>query len=587
MLTDARGRYVFRNLPAFGGYFLQATKFGYSNAAYGRGGSGSVGGRIALLDGQWFADANVTMWRPSAITGRVVDQTGEPAVAVYVRVLPRVLIAGQPHLAAGPVTTTDDRGVYRIAGLGPGTYVVQVPSVQSSVPASMPVASDNSTPVVEGRPLASRDPMMDTAGSRLQLGRYMTPLAPINGRMAVYPPTFHPNVTSVVEAQIVQLGQSEERAGVDITLKPVPAFTISGVVEGPPEALANLTLRLMPDGLADLGGGSEAATVLLGADGRFTFLNVPAGSFMIVAGRSTTEYEFRNLGSVSKPLPQAPRPVGALTSVAAYGVIAGPSGTSMSSWRYSDEADLYVARMPVSVDADRSDLVVTLRRTATMSGRVVWAEGEEAPPLPEGMSASLSATRVTLFPAGGQAFLGLPRTSTPRTDSVPTDRFVVSGLQAGEYVLSVSLPRAGRMMSVTWNGRDFTNRAFDATSGEDIADVVVTMTTKSVVLSGTVLNERSLPADDAAVIVFPAERDQWSNYGLQPDRVKALATTNTGSYRFQSLPAGDYLVVAVHADLIDGWKDPSFLEKVSRLATRLTLAWNDNKTQDLRMSVVK
>jgi hypothetical protein len=586
-LSDAKGRYVFRNLPAFGGYFIQATKFGYFNASYGRGSSGAVGGRVALTDGQWFSEGNIIMWRPGAISGRVLDQAGEPAVAVYVRVLPRILIAGRPHFASGTVTQTDDRGVYRIANLGPGAYLVQVPSVQSSVPVSAAVAQE-APPPSDGRPAASRDPMAETAGSRVQLARYTTPIAPVNGRTAVYPPTFSPGVTSTADAQVIQLGQSEERTGVDIALKPVPAFTVSGVVDGPAEAITNLTLRLMPEGLADLGGGSEAATVLVGADGRFTFLNVPGGSFTLVAGRTTTEYSFRNLGSQSKTLPAAPRPAGVFGgSMASYGVIAGPSGTSMSSWRYSDADDVYVARVPMSVSSDRSDVVVTLRRTATLTGRIVWAEGEEAPSPPAGMPAAFSAPRVALFPAGGQAFLGLPRSRDVRPgDAAPSDRVIIAGLQAGEYVLSVSSP-AGRIQSVTWNGRDYTNRPFDATSGEDIADVVVTMTTKSILLSGMVRNERGLPDDEAAVIVFPAERDQWSNYGLQPDRIKAIATTNTGAYRFQSLAAGEYLAVAVHIDLIDGWKDPAFLEKVSRLATRVTLAWSDNKTQDLRVSVVK
>ena len=62
-LTDARGRYVFRNLPAFGGYFIQANKFGYLSASYGRGSSGALGGRVSLGDGQWFSEGHITMWR--------------------------------------------------------------------------------------------------------------------------------------------------------------------------------------------------------------------------------------------------------------------------------------------------------------------------------------------------------------------------------------------------------------------------------------------------------------------------------------------------------------------------------------------
>jgi hypothetical protein len=161
----------------------------------------------------------------------------------------------------------------------------------------------------------------------------------------------------------------------------------------------------------------------------------------------------------------------------------------------------------------------------------------------------------------------------------------VEGLLQGEYVVSVL--SGGRVKSIIWNGRDFTNRPFDASSGEDFNDVVVTLTTKSIVFTGTVRDERGATSDEAAVIVFPVEREQWSNYGFIPDRLKAIQVTNAGVYRFQSLPAGDYFAVAVGPDLIDGWKDPAFLEKASRVATRITLAWGENKTQDLRVVAVR
>ena len=136
---------------------------------------------------------------------------------------------------------------------------------------------------------------------------------------------------------------------------------------------------------------------------------------------------------------------------------------------------------------------------------------------------------------------------------------------------------------MTWNGRDYTHRPFDATTGEDITGVVVTMTTKSTLLSGRVVDQRNLPATDSVVIAFPVERDQWTNYGLQPARLKVITTTNTGTYRFQTLPAGEYFVVSATADVIETWQDPVFLEKISRAATRLTLPWGESRTLDLRL----
>lgn len=587
-LTDARGRYVFRNLPAFGGYFVQATKIGYFTAHYGRGGNTALGGRIALVDGQWFSDGNLTMWRPGAISGRVIDQTGEPVVGVYVRVLARVTIAGRTQLATGSATTTDDRGVYRIGGLQSATYLIQVPSVRSSVPASMPIAGE-AAPVAEGsRPIGSRDAAQEAAGTRAYLGRYTTPLAPIDGRTAVYPPTFHPNVTAIAEARTIDLGRAEERGGVDVVLRAIPSHTLAGVVEGPGDGLVNLMLRLMPVGVEDLGTGSEAATTLVRPDGRFTFLNVPAGSYTLVTGRSTTEYGFRDVASQSKELPRPPMPAAARSSMTGFVGITGQSGTSLQSWRYADEPETHAARLPVTVGEDRTDLVVTLKPMASMTGRIVWPDDERRPEPPAGSPVLWGMPQATLVPAGGEAWLGLPRSATPRGGAPAADRFLIHGVLPGQYLLRVTEPAvAGRIRSITWNGRDYTTRPFDASSGEDIVDVVVTMTARSAQLRGTVLSDRGLPLSDATVIIFPVERDQWSNFGLQPDRLRTVTTNNTGAYRFQSLPAGEFFAIAVQTDLADGWPNPAFLEKLSRLATRLSVDWGGIKTQDLRLSVVK
>ena len=70
----------------------------------------------------------------------------------------------------------------------------------------------------------------------------------------------------------------------------MPAVRVSGTVVGPPEALAQLSLRLVPAGLEELGLGGEAATTLVSSDGSFTFLNVAAGSYVVDVVRGHSEY---------------------------------------------------------------------------------------------------------------------------------------------------------------------------------------------------------------------------------------------------------------------------------------------------------
>src|SRR5919198_3991748 len=67
----------------------------------------------------------VTLVKGGVINGTVTDASGEPVVAVRVRALMVRDASGQPGVGGVPVERlTDDRGVYRLYGLAPGTYVV-------------------------------------------------------------------------------------------------------------------------------------------------------------------------------------------------------------------------------------------------------------------------------------------------------------------------------------------------------------------------------------------------------------------------------------------------------------------------------
>jgi protocatechuate 3,4-dioxygenase beta subunit len=98
-------------------------------------------GRIGLREKQWFNEADIKLWKPGAISGRVLDEFGEPMVATYVRAIARQMVAGRAQFIAGPVALTDDRGEYRIPNLPPGQYLVQVPSVQTTVATDMPTST--------------------------------------------------------------------------------------------------------------------------------------------------------------------------------------------------------------------------------------------------------------------------------------------------------------------------------------------------------------------------------------------------------------------------------------------------------------
>src|ERR1041384_2245145 len=69
--------------------------------------------------------ARVEMVRGGAITGTVTSAIGEPLIGVRVRATMVRDAKGQPGRSLGNIEqSTDDRGIYRIYGLAPGTYIV-------------------------------------------------------------------------------------------------------------------------------------------------------------------------------------------------------------------------------------------------------------------------------------------------------------------------------------------------------------------------------------------------------------------------------------------------------------------------------
>jgi Carboxypeptidase regulatory-like domain len=568
--TDARGRFAFHNLPAYTGYSVSVNKFGYFEGAFGPGSVYATQVRIPLADGQTINDISVTLWRPGAITGRVVDQLGEPVVGIPVRVLPSVVIAGHRQLTAGPAVMTDDRGVYRISDLMPGRYLVEVPSIQSSVPASaLAAAADARAAAPAGSP-ARRDGLIDRGnGHQLQVGMFVTPLPLENGRAMAYPPTFYPGAPSIAEAQAIDLAYSQERAGVDIRLQPVAAFVVSGRIDGPPESWTNLTVRLKVPGLEELAGGSEAAAALVAADGTFTFLDVPAGSYMLDARRTVLQYETTfNLFGQSAMLPTPPAIVPDQVVFAGNLNLLGAAPPSVRLRGTAPSAgDSYWGRQAVDVNGrDVHGVVVAMQRMGRMTGRFVW-EDSPAPPLG-------TLSRVRMDAADGRPSLGLPRTTIDGTS------FTIDGLMAGDYFLSIT---GATVKSILWNGRDYTTRPFDAAAGQDFADVIVTLTTKSTLVTGAVRDERGGTVDDSAVFAFPTDKTLWRDFGLSPARLKSTAVSSASDYRLSNLPPGEYYLVAVPGDLAQAWSDPDALDAASRVATRVTLTLGDQKNVDLRI----
>jgi hypothetical protein len=81
------------------------------------------------------------------------------------------------------------------------------------------------------------------------------------------------------------------------------------------------------------------------------------------------------------------------------------------------------------------------------------------------------------------------------------------------------------------------------------------------------------------VIVFPADERLWFPQSRQ---ITTARTDQSGAYKLASIPAGDYLVVAVD-DVEQGeWFDPAFLDQIRGSAAKVRIEEGDQHVQDLK-----
>jgi hypothetical protein len=567
-MTNARGQFLFRDLPA-GSYALTVRAAGYLAGSYGQRRPDGSSRRVAVGDGQSITDADVRLWKTAAITGTVLDEIGEPLVRVDVRVLKRLFARGQSRwLPAQPGNaTTDDRGVYRIADLTPGDYIVAMLSGVASVPASTAdaywraMASDDQASRTTLSQLGSSGTLGAASGvwfgnQRVQTvsGRPLTPPADPNAPLFIYPRTFHPATENQGEASIITVGSGEAREAVDVRVRPVRTSRVSGVVTGPTGPTPNVRVTLSPASAnnaqqmiayADVGlvdTGFTTSTTTTDANGQFTLVGVPPGDYVVRAAVVRSPGGQRIVRNEDG-------------TVTAFAIVAPEARIAAS--------DALSAESRVSVpDRDVAGVAIALQPDVTVSGTIAFASGTTPPPL--------NNLRVVLTDANGRLRVGQPQ-------GAARDRFLAGPVPRGMYALSAALS-GWTVKSVRVGGKEFGDGLFPLTS--DVDDAVVTLTNRLAGVAGTV--QRS--GADATVAIFPADYQAWIASGMPASHARLVDADTNGTFEVDGLVSGDYAVVAIDASTQIELQNPADVEALARVATRVTLGDGDRKTLSLSIA---
>ncbi|MGH9840720.1 MAG: carboxypeptidase regulatory-like domain-containing protein, partial [Blastocatellia bacterium] len=204
----------------------------------------------------------ITMARGGVITGKVTNAAGDPVIGIGVRAVRIKDEQGKPLGAAAASgfvqgRQTDDRGIYRLYGLAPGSYIVQAGG----------------------------------SGLFVAVGQN-----PYGSRMA----TYHPS--SLRDAAVeVGVRSGDETSGIDIRYRGERGFGISGKVTGGPASAAQggriLTTSIL---LRQVSTGAVISSTFIppmgGQDG-YALYGIPNGEYEVVASRDG----FNEDGMASSP----------------------------------------------------------------------------------------------------------------------------------------------------------------------------------------------------------------------------------------------------------------------------------------------
>jgi protocatechuate 3,4-dioxygenase beta subunit len=517
--TDAQGRYEFQKLPA-GRFSVRVSKSGFVTMQYGQTRPFEPGRPIDLADAQVMEKADVALPRGSAVSGRILDEFGEPVADASVAAMRMQYVQGKRRLAsAGRSSMTNDLGQFRLFGLSPGEYYVSV-TMRSMETMMMD--------------------MMGGAGG---------PTGSSNN--SGYAATYYPGTPNPAEAQRISLAVGQDLSSIDIQMQPIRLARITGTaVSAAGKPMSDAMVMLLP-AMKDALQFMPAGTSRTDKAGNFTLSGVAPGDYSI---------QVQSLAAIMGAASQAM----AMMNAGESGAAAPPAQPV--------EREFAMASVTVAGE-DLAGVTVTGARGAKARGRVVFEGG----PKPE----KLAAFRLIAAPTDpenmGAAFSGFGLTAVKETGA-----FEIDGLVGGSLFTFMDPPKGWSVKRITHQNVDITEKGYDFKPGEEVEGFEIVMTTRSQTLSGGVTNDRLEPVKEYTVVVFPEDPQKWTvpasraRASARPDQ--------QGQFKITSLPPGAYLAIAVEYVAEGEWMDPEWQARAARKATKFTLDEGAARTLDLKLS---
>lgn len=555
--TNTRGEFTLRNV-AVGSYLVAVNAPGIvSPLAYmmlARGGLPMQSNQMTSLfdaeevrdnfervtvDGTSDATVTVRARRGGAIAGRVTYTDGTPAINTQINILRKnandqfvPFISGFTLLSM--IQRTDDRGMYRVASLPPGEYIIN--------------ASEMNTR------------MMSNEGER-DGGEMMMFFGGIGDALVT---TFYPGTTILNEARPVSVTPGSESSEINITLIEPRVFAVGGTViaqgANRPVSEAQISIRpqeagtTSPSFMAIMGRGiANAHATRSDEQGRWSLPEIPEGAYIV---------------TVEPPAPAvSDEEIEIITN--SNGAESPPARRPRRPQTLPRERRLTRREQTVRVaGADVTNLTTNLATGGRISGTVSIESGESLPQY--GTILQLEqASRDANFEMNMARYVG------------PDGNFVIDGLSDGRFHLGAATPGSTGedtyyVKAITApNGVDLLRESINVTGETDLTNVRIVLARGRAALTGRVLEANGDIVRGATVMLVPSDARQWARQS-----VRVYGQTDWQGNFTVRVPPGEYLLFAGRTSRAINLDENQIRAAMNR-ATRVTLAPNERRNLDV------
>jgi hypothetical protein len=315
LTTGADGRFSFKDVSA-GSYRIIAMSNGYVRQEYGQRVPSGQGTRISLAAGANLKDLTIRLTPAGVVTGRISDESGQPAVDIPVQLLRVVYTPFGREFQSVGTGNANDRGEYRLYGITPGQYYLHVGTGPGPIRRPGQPGPFNQTPPT------------------------------------IYAVSFYPGVDDMNQASLVEVKSGAEITA-DMRVNRQHTYRVSGRIidsrTGRPPQGASITLNYRTIGSGGSGGFGSPQNYKA-ETGTFELQNVIPGQYTVEA-------------RIQEAVPQRPAALDAAAMQArAAAAAAQPS-----------------ARVPIHItNADIDGLVLTITTPASVQGRLIVEGGSAA-----------------------------------------------------------------------------------------------------------------------------------------------------------------------------------------------------------------